>query len=265
MDPTIRLVRHDVGDKPPATFIDNEYVLHVVHHGSFTFQLEASSFSIHAGDIVLIPPLTLHALRDQQDVQMTVVHFAFRCATGMPYEVGPVVSPDADVFATVERYTKRLRREAPRTGVAAQVLASGLLQCVLGLILEVDTQFRKRSTSEREFPRWRHIEQAVTFIREHYANPDLAIADVCRHVGLSYNYFCTAFHEYTNDTPRSFVTRVRLNAAKDSLFTSERNVGETALACGFRGAAQFSKIFKRYEGVPPKQWITQLKTAPGVL
>lgn len=265
MDPTIQIVRHDIGDKPPATFIDDEYVLHVVHEGSFTFQLEASSFSVRGGDVILIPPLTLHALRDQRDVDMTVVHFLFQCSLGMPYEVGPVISPDADVFENIERYTKRLLREAPRPGPAARVFSAGLLQCILGLVLEFDDQFRKRSTSDSHFSKWRHIEQAVNYIRDHYADPDLSVADVCEHVGLSYNYFCTAFHAYTNDTPHSFVTRMRLKAAKDSLFASERNVGETAISCGFRSAAQFSKVFKQHEGLSPKQWITNLKATPGRL
>jgi AraC-like DNA-binding protein len=265
MDLRIQLVRHDIGEKPPGTFIDDEYVLHVVQDGSFTFQIEDSSFSVRSGDVVLIPPLTLHALRDQRDINMTVIHFLFRGTKGMPFEAGPVVSPDADIFENIERYTGRLLRESVRQSIPSKVLSEGLLQCIIGLVLEADDQFRKRANSNDEFVKWRTIENAVNYIRDQYSNPDLSVTDVCDHVGLSYNYFCTVFHRYTNDTPHNFISRMRLRAAKDRLWTDEMNVGEIAVSCGFKSAAQFSKVFKKQEGLPPKQWSTSMRRSPGRL
>jgi two-component system response regulator YesN len=145
------------------------------------------------------------------------------------------------------------------------VLSEGLLQCIIGLVLEADDQFRKRANSNDEFVKWRTIENAVNYIRDQYSNPDLSVTDVCDHVGLSYNYFCTVFHRYTNDTPHNFISRMRLRAAKDRLWTDEMNVGEIAVSCGFKSAAQFSKVFKKQEGLPPKQWSTSMRRSPGRL
>lgn len=55
----------------------------------------------------------------------------------------------------------------------------------------------------------------------------------------------------TGLTPWQWLLRQRLERAAGLLVTSEASITEIALACGFPDGPQFSRHFRRWQGVPP--------------
>ena len=62
----------------------------------------------------------------------------------------------------------------------------------------------------------------------------------------------TLFREKMGLSPNSFLTRCRIDKAKQLLMAPDGlSLQEIALSCGFATASHFSATFRRYEGATP--------------
>ena len=80
----------------------------------------------------------------------------------------------------------------------------------------------------------------------------IRMADLISFSGYSQTRFFTIFREKMGLSPNSFLTRCRIDKARQLLRTSPgMSLLDIALACGFATASHFSATFRRYEGVIP--------------
>ncbi|MCL1878440.1 MAG: AraC family transcriptional regulator [Defluviitaleaceae bacterium] len=107
------------------------------------------------------------------------------------------------------------------------------------LVYEIDTH--------RFDPR---VKQAIRFVTEHYAE-HLKISEVAAAVSLNPVYFGTLFRRETRMTFRDYLNTIRINQAEDMLRAGKWNVTEVAAHCGFSDVFYFSRLFKKYKGIPP--------------
>ena len=78
------------------------------------------------------------------------------------------------------------------------------------------------------------------------------MADLIAFSGYSQTRFFTLFREKMGLSPNNFLTRCRIDKAKQLLRTSpDMPLLDIALACGFATASHFAATFRRYEGVTP--------------
>jgi AraC-like DNA-binding protein len=74
-------------------------------------------------------------------------------------------------------------------------------------------------------------------------------------VGVSTYYFCKLFRKATQMTPMDFITRCRLQSAKQWLLErKEAAIGDIARDAGYPSASYFNKRFLEYEGMTPSQY-----------
>jgi AraC-like DNA-binding protein/quercetin dioxygenase-like cupin family protein len=74
--------------------------------------------------------------------------------------------------------------------------------------------------------------------------------------GMSRSHAVRVFTREVGTTPHAFVTRRRIEKAKEALGKRGLAITRIALECGFTDPSHFSRVFKKYEGVSPKKWIT---------
>ncbi|ANE48379.1 hypothetical protein SY83_21210 [Paenibacillus swuensis] len=72
--------------------------------------------------------------------------------------------------------------------------------------------------------------------------------------GYSEFHFLRLFSDIVGRTPLQHLTGCRLAAAKGLLVSTRMRVGEVALAAGFSQASYFIKVFRKAEGVSPKEY-----------
>ena len=78
------------------------------------------------------------------------------------------------------------------------------------------------------------------------------MADLIAFSGYSQTRFFTLFREKMGLSPNQFLTRCRIDKAKQLLMAPDRPpLQEIALSCGFATASHFAATFRRYEGVTP--------------
>ena len=87
----------------------------------------------------------------------------------------------------------------------------------------------------------------------HYAKT-LRLEDLSAQTGLNMSSFKRAFAETFNMTPWSYITTIRLNAARKLLEETNKMLSEIALDTGFFDQSHFSRTFKRERGITPGEY-----------
>ncbi|OIJ13874.1 DNA-binding response regulator [Anaerobacillus arseniciselenatis] len=97
------------------------------------------------------------------------------------------------------------------------------------------------------------IKKALDFIEENLEHP-LTLKEVAAHVHLNSSYFSVLFKEHTNMKFSEYMTRSRIQKAKNLLLTTQLSVAEIAEAVGYTTSKYFIKTFKEYEGLTPSKY-----------
>ncbi|MBQ6947931.1 MAG: helix-turn-helix domain-containing protein [Clostridia bacterium] len=95
------------------------------------------------------------------------------------------------------------------------------------------------------------IEKAVTYIHEHFADPNLDIPTLCAMAHLSDTQLRKLFSRVFSMTPLQYINTLRTDYAADLLEGGLLSVEEVAYRSGFADAKYFATVFKKYKGCTP--------------
>jgi AraC-like DNA-binding protein len=104
------------------------------------------------------------------------------------------------------------------------------------------------------------VTRAKQFIHQNQAE-DLSLTRVARAVNTSSFYFCKLFKRSTGITFTNYVSRVRVEKAKNLLLNPNLRISEIAYEIGFQSLTHFNRVFKRVLGQSPSAYRAQLKCA----
>lgn len=86
---------------------------------------------------------------------------------------------------------------------------------------------------------------------------DLRLTKLSTLVHMSPYHFARLFKQGAGVTPRQFVIRRRIEAAKILLTAQHRPIGDVALQVGFTSQSYFTTTFRRVTGVTPGHYRPQ--------
>ncbi|HXJ61468.1 MAG TPA: helix-turn-helix domain-containing protein [Verrucomicrobiae bacterium] len=104
------------------------------------------------------------------------------------------------------------------------------------------------------------ISKAKQFIAEHHAE-DLSLGQVAAAVHTSIFYFCKMFRKITGTTFTEFVSRTRVEKAKNLLLNPNLRISEIAYEVGFQSLTHFNRVFKNVVGESPSEYRSRLPKA----
>lgn len=82
----------------------------------------------------------------------------------------------------------------------------------------------------------------------------LSISTIAAAVSLSPNHFSQQFKQATGLSPLQYLTRLRVDRAKELLGDHSLSVKAVAKLCGFCDHSHFTKVFSKLTGLTPKDW-----------
>ncbi len=104
------------------------------------------------------------------------------------------------------------------------------------------------------------ITEVLNYIWQNFQRP-LSLEEIAAHVYLSPYHLSHIFKKEVGFTVMESVTKARMEEAKRLLRHSDDNVAKIAKNLGYNDPGHFSKVFKRSEGVMPKEFKRRLPPA----
>lgn len=95
--------------------------------------------------------------------------------------------------------------------------------------------------------------KAQEWIESHFSN-DIFIDDLAELVGLGARTFKRRFKQATQETPLSYLQRIRVEHAKMRLEKTTEPINQIIWSIGYEDISSFRQLFKRFTGVTPKDY-----------
>ncbi|WP_099159680.1 response regulator [Virgibacillus ndiopensis] len=102
-----------------------------------------------------------------------------------------------------------------------------------------------------------YIEKAKKYVRENFQQA-ITLEETAAHVNLSPNYFSNMFKQEFGTTFIDYVTKVRLQRAKELIEGNNYSLKEISYMIGYKDPNYFSRVFKKQFLVSPKRFQQQI-------
>lgn len=90
---------------------------------------------------------------------------------------------------------------------------------------------------------------------EHNFYREIKLETLAADIGLSVRHFSRRFKQATGDNPSHYLQRVRVEVAKELLSSTKLSKSEIADRVGYSDVSYFYRIFKKYQGCSPQDYI----------
>ena len=133
-------------------------------------------------------------------------------------------------------------------------LKADVLLCLASEIVKLTRMVKKSKTQPKHSP---HVRKCVCFINENLGER-VTVSKLSQVCGISADYLSQIFKEEMGENLSSYITRKKLEAAKNMLAQKKSN-REIAAALGFSSQSHFITAFKKYYNMTPSEYIKLIK------
>ncbi|MBN2984592.1 helix-turn-helix domain-containing protein [Cohnella algarum] len=281
--PYIRYAHHMVQavNMVPRIIFDHEFVW--IEQGAGSLAIGSSSVPYRAGDLLLIPPGTVHKLSGPFEAHKAI-HFDWehdllepasldrpagelQSGSAALYRRGSIWLPRAVVFRSVSEEIAELVDDIVKLFQSREKYRQLQLQvalCQLLLRLIRDVEEGRTAYAEATDGRFARAEavpeengemaELANLLMKSVEESDVrrdVLLEAMREIPLSEPQIRRQFKRQYGYTPNMYLTLLCMNKARRLLAESRDCVQDIAFACGYADPKYFSRQFRRIEGVSP--------------
>lgn len=147
-----------------------------------------------------------------------------------------------------EQYENRIEAYMQDDGVNSETVEEYVI-----FLLKLAVELRDR---ESDFQSGRILRKAQEYIDANFAKETLSLNEAANQVGVSPNYLSAVFSQNMQKTFIEYVTGKRMEMAKQLLKNTDQSSGEIATAVGYKDPHYFSFVFKKTQGLSPREYRT---------
>lgn len=153
-----------------------------------------------------------------------------------------------EVLRCVERMLSYIQQ--PNDGLEILFL-SGLLE-FYGIILQnryYEPNTRKGVGAQKML----RLKAVLEYMESNYRQ-NITLDELSQVAGMSPKYLCRAFREVFHKTPIDYLIDFRMEKACELLLEDKQSITDVAYLCGFNDSSYFSRCFRQYKNLTPKQY-----------
>jgi len=97
-------------------------------------------------------------------------------------------------------------------------------------------------------------DKVIKYINDNYMDSMLSVTSIAEHFSVSPSYLSRYMKDYLGYSITDYIHEVRLKQAKFLLKNTDKTVAVIAEEVGYNSLHNFSRVFKRYEGITPTNY-----------
>jgi AraC-like DNA-binding protein len=241
-----------------------------IFDGIMVLQVDTQAFIVNKGDIILIPPNTLHGAARYNDSPCNFYAIVFH-PSFIQSSINDIIEQSyIETYFTRSNksfyYVNEKSKEHSKLyNRVKDIIETYFLKCfgyelliksyilqILYYLLENNSRENIEYKKEDAFATLR-IKKLLSFMEENYKQP-FSLTVWAASINLSKEQFCRVFKKHFNKTPIDYLLLYRISKASDLLIHSDKSIIDIALETGFESANYFAIAFKNKTKVTPTQF-----------
>jgi len=230
--------------------------------GMVTYTIEDKIYQVRKGEILIVPPDTLHSLSMGEGSSRYLFLFesdaimAMRDLKAMAsYFHKPFHLRDgSDAHVRIRELLLRAREAYEKREMMWNTMC---YSCILRVYATLGQRYlsgiKPRTGDNMRNMDSEVINAVMTYINNHYRE-ELSLEDVARFAGFSRYYFSRSFKRQTGYSFKDYLCQKRLQVAMDLLIRTNRSMRDVAIESGFGSVATFNRVFREKKGCTPTQY-----------
>ncbi|MEF2246503.1 helix-turn-helix domain-containing protein [Paenibacillus sp. IITD108] len=230
-----------------------DYLLIYHIEGTAQARSKGIDYDLASGTAVLYRPgeEQRYSLSDETPVKSLWIHFT---GYGIESLLEKLQLADRNIFFAAPSDDLLPLFHMARNEIAAQ--RSGYEVYIASLLLQILTvisrnYLQSRFTS-RQLETQTNFDLAITYIHSNYDKP-ITIPEIAHIAGLSISRYIQVFKQQIGTTPKDYIVKYRLNKAKELLFETNLTIRQISVIVGFSDQLYFSRMYRKVEGICPKE------------
>ena len=245
------------------------FELVVVISGSCMHVTPAGSYKIATGDVFLIRPGTVHSYEAVVDFSLVNLLYAPELFPLCDLETSPGYQTlfvlelehaqpegayrhlklDRETLDRVENEISRLESALAELKPGHQFRALGIFLGIVSLLTDYFTEVSVPEECSELF----RLGRLLGFLEQNYMRA-LTLPKMAKLAAVSEVTLYRLFQKGTGESPINYLNRVRLRHAQAFLLNTRRSITEIAAATGFADSNYFSRCFRKFAGMSPREF-----------
>lgn len=239
----------------------------LVLHGRGIYKTNNQIYSIQKDDIFLYRPNEAHCITDidENGMELLNLHISpyylytnFQSVLSSNYikilaanfslksnKINDVLPPDQ--LDEVRTLILSIRRELENKKSDYVTFVCNYISAILILI---SRSYKNAKFSQKEKQSYQKLIQGIKYIDSHFKD-NITLEKIAQKVGYSKCYFSSIFKQCMGMSLWDYICIKRIEEALTQIKTTDKNIADIALDCGFNNTVNFNKLFKKYTNVTP--------------
>ena len=225
--------------------------------GAVDFYVDAEPYRLLQGDVLIVPPYSVHRAEIPQDMSCEYSCICFdpdllwdeELRAGIidrSLSVENAIRDDSPCAARLQTLIEEGCLACESSDDGWEMRAIGCISLIFG-IMKGQGLFRSNLSSK---PGNNFAAKVMEYISDNYTSP-ITSADAARALYMNNSYFCRLFKRAFGCPFSDYVLSYRLEKARIFLNNTTASVTEIAFSTGFHGSSYFCKAFKARFGFSP--------------
>ncbi|MBQ6287894.1 helix-turn-helix transcriptional regulator [Clostridiales bacterium FE2010] len=230
--------------------------------GMVTYTIEDKIYQVRKGEILIVPPDTLHSLTMgegssrylflfESDAIMTMRDIK---SMAMYFHKPFHLRDGSDAHVRIRELLLRAREAYEKRELMWNTMC---YSCILRVYATLGQRYlsgiKPRTGDNMRNMDSEVINAVMTYINNHYRE-ELSLEDVAKFAGFSRYYFSRSFKRQTGYSFKDYLCQKRLQVAMDLLIRTNRSMRDVAIESGFGSVATFNRVFREKKGCTPTQY-----------
>ena len=244
----------------PAEHVHSYYEMYFLLSGERRYFIGGEIYNVAPGNLVIVPKNVIHRTLafHQKGYDRYVIYFSEASVAELKRELGDdtfaaflslgcVQLPNEEVLAMRERCERLFAEQMKNDPFRYSAQRSLLSQMIIAALRYGKKKGCAVGDSEDK------IRLVAHYMQENFSEP-LTLEDAARMACMERTYFSKRFKALTGFNFSSYLTQLRLSAARQLLLNTDMNISEIAAHAGFSGSNYFGDVFLRAYGMSPTEY-----------